>query len=879
MRRVVSALSLLVVFLLVPAFARADDAGAAGGAGGDKPAAIADFTKGLTPQHGLFTLWRKDGKVYIEIAANQLDTDFIQTAVPRNGIGGYFFFNGSVDYAPARLIRFTHVDDKVAITWPNTYFIAPDSPSAQLAISETFAPSLVDVAPVVAQDAATGDIIFDASPLLGDVMNLTAGLKGALNIQNPENAYRLDPQRTYFGPTKAFPENVLIEADQTWASDDPNVVDNVPDPRSLQIKVDYNIAQAPDNSDYMPRLADDRVGYFDNMHLDFGNDNADSRNTPYIVRWNEQPSDPTKSVSPSKHPIVYYLSNTIPPEYRPAIRDALLTWNKAFLPLGISDAVIVKDQPDPSVDPSWDPDDIRYNVIRWLTESNSGGFAEAQLVYDPRTGQEFHTGIVIDSDLMFFGNLEYPFEVQPQVSHAPAYPGDDAEYAVGMRREAGFGIEALRMLGYMSGYHIPEQYKYDFLKSIVLHESGHDWGLQHNFIGSEAYTAKELQSKAFTSRMSVATSVMEYSPINLWPKGYPQGDLWAPTLGPYDYYVIHWGYAHIPGARTPQDEKPTLNRWASAWSNPLDRFASDEDVSYFNAHAIDPRVNHWDLTNDTIGWCGTRMTLATDLMSSLNQRFPRPGQPFEEESDAFGFALGEYETCADIFEHFVGGEYLSRAHQGDPGASAPLVATPRSEEVRAWGMIDKYILGDSAWQLSPALLNRMTYAEWSPFWEQGTWSYNPPLRHDFPIVEVAEGFQSQELGTMFQPLMLERIDDESMKARPGQTMSLADLFSWTQKSIYGDLQNRSLSTIPVIHRNLQQRYAAMLAQLLLAPPRGTPFDAQAMARMELTDLQGELHTALSSSRLDAMTRAHLQDLQVRVSRALNAQTVVPMTND
>ena len=866
-----AALAVLALFTL-PAAVRADESDGGGGGG---PAPYAEFTKDAQVQHGLFTVWRKDGKVFLEVSPKQLDVDFIQTAVPRNGIGGYFFFNGSTDFAPARLIRFTKVDDKIAITWPNTDFIATND-SAALAISQTFAASTVDVTPIVSTDDSTGDIVFDASPFLADILGVGSTLKQVLNVQDPENGYRLDPQRTYFGPTKAFPDNVLIEADQTFASDEPNVIDNVPDPRSLLIKVDYNIAQAPDNSDFMPRLADDRVGYFDNTHLEFGNDNVRSRDVRYAVRWNEQPSDPSKKLSPSKHPLVFYLSSTIPPEYRPAVRDALLTWNKAFVPLGISDAVIVKDQPDPSVDPTWDADDIRYNVVRWLTESNSGGFAEAQLVYDPRTGQEFHTGIVIDADLMQFGSISYPFEVQPNVSAAAlkTFSGEEALYAQGMRREAGFGLEALQMLG-LENYNTPESYKYDFLKSIVLHESGHDWGLQHNFIGSDDYTAKELQDKSFTSRYGVATSVMEYSPINLWPKGYHQGDYWQDTLGPYDYYVIHWGYAKIPGARTPQDEVPTLNRWASAWSDPRYRFASDEDVSWADAHAVDPRVNHWDLSNDTLGWCDTRLKLANDLIDGIDKRFPQTGQSYEEARDAFGFAMGEYLTCAVMPEHFIGGEWLSRAHAGDPKSTAPLTPEPRSEELRAFGMLDHYVFGDSAWQFSPQLLNRMTYAEWSPFWENGEWAYTPSDRHDIAVAELAEGIQDQELHIMFQPLMLSRIDDMSLRAKPGQTMSLTDLFSWTQASIFGDLRGKSAGSISLIHRSEQQSYAALLSGLLLTPAPGTPYDAQALARLELTDLQSDLRSALASSKLDTMTRAHLEDLQVRVGRTLDARTVIP----
>ena len=80
----------------------------------------------------MFTVWRKDGKVYLELRKDQLDTDFIQSAVPVNGLGGFGIFPGAFDYAPARLIRFRRMDDKVFITWPNTNFMAPaGSPNAR----------------------------------------------------------------------------------------------------------------------------------------------------------------------------------------------------------------------------------------------------------------------------------------------------------------------------------------------------------------------------------------------------------------------------------------------------------------------------------------------------------------------------------------------------------------------------------------------------------------------------------------------------------------------------------------------------------------------------------------------------------------------------
>ena len=57
----------------------------------------------------------------------------------------------------------------------------------------------------------------------------------------------------------------------------------------------------------------------------------------------------------------------------PISRKALLTWNKAFERIGIRAIALVEVRDQPS-DPSFDPDDIRYNVVRWLTETQ-GGFA------------------------------------------------------------------------------------------------------------------------------------------------------------------------------------------------------------------------------------------------------------------------------------------------------------------------------------------------------------------------------------------------------------------------------------------------------------------------------------------------------------------------
>ncbi|HZV78053.1 MAG TPA: zinc-dependent metalloprotease [Candidatus Binatus sp.] len=834
----------------------------------DTPAVLSKFTEGLTPQKGLITVWRKAGKVYLELSPAQLNHDFILSAVPGNGLGGYFITAGAGDYFPPHIVRFTRQDDKIAILFPNEFFTAPANSPDMNAVNDQVAKSVVGVTKVVATDAASGDVLIEAAPLLGDVIDFADTLKIALGNPEPGKLYRLDADRSYYGPTKSFPDNTLVDVRQTWVTDDASIIDNVPDPRAIEFRIDYNFIEPPADGDYMPRFADDRIGFFDNVRLNFGSDRLLNRQQRYILRWNMQKTDPNATTSPAKHPMVFWMSNTIPERYRGAIRRAVLEWNKAFIPLGITDAVQVKDQPN---DSNWDPDDVRYSVLRWLTDSNAGGFLEAQFYWDPRTGQQFRTGVVFDADYVNFGDLAYPFFIDATRGRTK-FATEERLYGAEMHNDAGFVATALKLAGDWPGGEVPQSYIDDFLIDGTLHEVGHDMGMEHNFIASEAFTAAQTKDPSFTAKHGFSSSVMDYNPINFWPKGQSHGSLFQTTIGPYDYYAIHWAYAPVPGARTPEDEVPTLNRWLAQSTNPWYRFASDEDVSWFDSHAIDPRVVQFDLTSDNISWCDSRMDLSYSLLTKLNSRYPRTEHPFEEERDAFAFILREYNRCSLVFEHYIGGEYLSRARPGDQNAPLPLTPVTRATQVRAWQNLNHYVFAASVNRLPPDLLNRMTYQEWSPL-DGGAWAYSPPARHDVPIVEIIGNLQNRILGLLFQPLRLQRIDEIGVRAKPGSTMSLTDLFNWTQDSVYGDLRSSKLSTVPLLARNLQASYTTMLIKMTLTPEKGAPSDAQALARAKLVSLSGTLRSALNSGSLDEITRAHLENLQNKVSLALQGRTV------
>ncbi len=817
-----------IVALVPRAAGAADD----GKPDADAPAPYDTFAKGATVTPGLLTILRKGGKVYISIAKAQLGTDFVETSVPATGLGGFGPAPGEPYVAPARIMRFERQDGNLILRWPNTFARVDANTPQALGALASLPSSVIAVAPIVAESPTA--VVIAANPLLGDVANLKAQFDAVAT--KPDHAYRLDPARSFFTEAKSFPENTMFRVSQTWSTDSPDTIDNVPDPRSVEVRMTYNIIAAP-NDHYVPRLSDPRIGYFEQPLIEFRNDRNPSRAVFYAIRWPFMPAAPDRP-SGARNPLVFTLSNDIPLEYRDTVRQALLTWNDAFNRIGIQNAIQVQQQPD---DASFDVDDIRHNMVSWFDASTPQYGAEALITDDPRTGEEINVGINVDS-VMGLAGRTYRYVIAP----ARHLPDNEA---------------------------IERQFTLDEIRSVVLHESGHDFGLQHNFIGSMAYTAQQLQDTSFTSRFGVASSVMEYAPVNFWPAGTHQGNYVQLVLGPYDYHAIKFGYENIPGATTPEAEVPELNRLAGDWSNPLVRFASDEDVSFANGHAVDPRVQQDDLTNHPLDWERTQMTMLHAIMNVVDRRFPAMGQSYDEARRAFMNPLRFYTEYAEMPAHIIGGEYISRANAGDPHSRPPLQPVSRPDEYRAWQTLESFLFSDAAWRYSPSVLNRLTYREESPLNVSATWIYNPPPRHDVAVVQIAGQTQGRVLGELFAPLTLQRIDDLSTKYPAGTTMTLTDLFDWTRTGIFGDIASGAIARAGVVRRNAQMQFARRLAQLWIAPAAGTPTDAQSLARLQLEFLSHDAAVALHG-KSDEITRAHLEALEALAKQALDARATL-----
>ena len=154
----------------------------------------------------------------------------------------------------------------------------------------------------------------------------------------------------------------------------------------------YSISVIPKSSGYKPRKADARIGYFTTTHRDVGDPAAETPWVRNINRWKLEKADPKLRLSPPKNPIVFYLEHTIPIRYRRWVRDGVLEWNKAFVKVGIANAIEVYQQDARTgAHMDKDPEDVRNNFIIWTNATT--GYAIGPSRVDPRTGQ------ILDADV------------------------------------------------------------------------------------------------------------------------------------------------------------------------------------------------------------------------------------------------------------------------------------------------------------------------------------------------------------------------------------------------------------------------------------------------------------------------------------------------
>jgi hypothetical protein len=283
-----------------------------------------DIVKNMEVTKGLFTFYRKvdENKIYLEIATNQFDKIFLFNSSIDRSVGERGLY--SAQMAGGFPFTFRLVGKSVQMVMKNTLYTATNNTPQARSTERSFPSSMIGSAKILSRPHPDRkSLLINLSDIfLNDIPGFARDLKATYTPTD----YRFDKGNSAFGPVKSFSENVLIEAWLHYTTDNPRVGSlTLPDPRSIPIVVKYDISDLKETG-YKPRLADDRVGHFLSVQADYSSDHPKSLMVRRINRWNLEKKEPTASMSEPKKPIVYWLENTVPMEYRAAMTEGVLLW-------------------------------------------------------------------------------------------------------------------------------------------------------------------------------------------------------------------------------------------------------------------------------------------------------------------------------------------------------------------------------------------------------------------------------------------------------------------------------------------------------------------------------------------------------------------------
>ena len=820
-----------------------------------------EIVKDYQKIEGLFTLyWNKEkNKAYVSILPDQLEQIYLAGLTRQSGDAYYLDGSSMLNEYP---FMFQQVGERIQFINVNVKFRVDEKSPFRRSVENHISHSIMSSTKIESKPhSKTGAILADIGNLfIYDIEQITRKSQGI---------YSFDKKDSYFKELKSFPHNTEIEIALHFKGKKGRYIYTLPSSTSVLVKYHVSLSAIPE-TDYQPRLADDRVGHFVTIYQDYTDVRKDSPYIRYVNRWNLEKQDPQAKVSEPKKPIVYWLENTIPHEYRDAVREGILAWNEAFEAAGFKNAIVAKQMPD---DADWDPADVRYNTVRWLFQPGSG-YAVGPSRANPFTGELYDADVRISSDFVrsfyrtqtefvspIIGQVAMDFETDEFTDEESSEMCQYGEY---LRDEMASAWDIMTAAGIIKGTDKDlNNYIHNGIVDLILHEIGHTLGLRHNFKASSIYSIDQLSNPAFTQKYGISGSVMDYQPINVF-----DGTTFFQTKpGTYDYWAIE--YAYKQPDRSTHSEDIFLEEIASRSTDPLLQYGTDEDTFGLSTRGIDPQSNAWDLTDDPMAYYQKRFELANKLWESIPEHFEKDGAQYSKLRGVFGRGMRQYRNASRNIAKYIGGMYHSRHHVGDPGGDNPFKIVPAEKQRDALNFILNRILAADAFNFDPDLLNKLAPGRDWDF--KGTvWRMS---RIDFPIHDYIRWVQSGAIYRLHHPRIFARVRDNELKFPKGESVyTLSEHFQKITSSLWSELeQNKNINSF---RRDLQKSHVEVLSIILLNEKNYFHSDAVALARASLRTLHSDIKESLETGYFDDYTQAHLSESANKIQSVYKAQTVI-----
>ena len=451
------------------------------------------------------------------------------------------------------------------------------------------------------------------------------------------------------------------------------------------------------------------------------------------------------------------------------------------------------------------------------------------------------------------------------------------DFGHGIRHQVNFGLMAIALdaispqpgaAGVEKKDGWPEEFIGQVVKEVVMHEVGHTLGLRHNFKASSWLSLDEINHPE--RRVEAITgSVMDYNPINVSPKGKPQGDWNTKTLGPYDYWAIEYGYSL-------KDDPKELQKIASRVAEAGLAYATDEDT-----WGSDPLVNRFDMGSDPLEFSRRQIQLVGQLLGDLVVRLVKPGDSYQRARHAFEMFLYTHSRGARVAVRHVGGNFIHRDHKGDPNERPPVVPVPAAKQREALDFVCESVFGDKAFRFSPELVNYLAAGRWMHWGSSDT-----NQDSEYPLQDRILQIQLWTLFDLLNPRTLALIvDGENRVVQEADALTIPELIGKLSDAIWTEVKTAPspgasyTNRAPYIganRRNLQHEYIGQLVDIALEDQYGSsPQSARTQAWHQLEKLRAQIAGAVAAAgsgqpKLDDYSRAHLQETFQRITKALDA---------
>jgi hypothetical protein len=771
---------------------------------------------------GVFAVHQVGEKIFFEIPQDGLGKLMLWQGEVAKGPGGGSFNGAALGSA---VLKFERRGNKVYV-WRVGFAKRADGKAIQSAVEAAGTDSIIASYPVECEGKDRSTVINVSSFFVSGVADLPVSRAGGAGGS-------VDEGRSYVSEVKAFPTNIEVRSLLTFRGGSGGVNPFGPTPpggggnRSTTALIHHSLTALPD-APMRGRYFDPRVGYFTERFSDFADTKQPWTVTKqFIARYRLEKKDPTAEVSEPVKPIVFYLAPEIPEKWRSYLKQGVEDWKPAFEKAGFKNAIVCKDAPTRAEDPTWDPEDARHSVIRWVAEPVMN--AMGPHVHDPRSGEIISAHIIFWHDVVKLAQLWYFVQCSAVDDHARKLPlGDE-----------------------LTG---------QLLRYICCHEVGHTIGLRHNHRASQAYSVSQLRDPAFTAKYGSVASIMSYGRFNYVCQPGDGVKCLIPVLGPYDFFAIEWGYKPIPSAKSATDEKKTLDEWAAKQvSEPFLRFGGEDGPSI-----VDPTVLTENIGSDPVQATAMGLKNLDRVMDYLVAATTEKGEDFSLLEEVYKEILGHRRNWFGAVAKQVGGVVEYRTLAGRNGET--FVRVPKEKQKEAVKFLLDNAFSTPAKVLNPAVLNQFRYAG------------------------VANEVTTQQEGLLRSLLSTSRLsrlfDAEVLSA--DKAYPAVELVGDVQDGLFAELKAAAPKVDP-LRRNLQRTYIDLLKDEFDPPaaaggaPTPTPrrggamigeggrtSELRAVARVQLGRLEKQLADALPKAK-DPATVAHLEDSLAQVRKALDAK--------